>query len=251
MSAADAEREMTRKEQGEERGDGPGGEAARREVGVGPWPGGPAAWPVDPRLDRELLAAGDRRNVLDEFRYWSNDAIVAELDTRRVPLEIAIENLAHDLNIGSIVRTANAFNLARVHVVGRRRWNRRGAMVTDRYLHVAHVPDAAALAADADARGRTLVGVDLVPGSVPVETSALPPDALLVFGQESSGLSEPMRAACLAAGGIVHITQYGSTRSMNVAAAAAVVMHAWMVRHAPPSGGTGPSPGRDGGEGAR
>lgn len=204
-----------------------------REVGVGPWPGGPSAWPVDAHLDPVLLADGDRRNVPDEFRYWSNEAIVAELDKRRVPLEVAIENLAHDLNIGSIVRTANAFNLARVHVVGRRRWNRRGAMVTDRYLHVEHVSDAEALAEYAAGRGLTLVGVDLVPGSVPIEATSLPEDALLVFGQESSGLSEPMWEACLAAGGIVHITQYGSTRSINVAAAAAIVMHRWVTEHVP------------------
>ena len=105
------------------------------EVGVGPHP---QPWPDDPRLDPALLAAGDRRNVVDGYRYWRRDAIVADLDARRHPFHVAVENWQHDLNIGSVVRNANAFLAAEVHIVGRRRWNRRGAMVTDRYQHVRH-----------------------------------------------------------------------------------------------------------------
>lgn len=208
----------------------PGAEGGERPIGVGPWPGGPDAWPADPRLDPELLTHGDRRNVLDRYRYWNVPAIIADLDTRRLPLHVAVENLAHDLNIGSIVRTANAFNLAGVHIVGRRRWNRRGAMVTDRYLHVYHHPDVAAFATDVAARGLAIVGVDLVPGSVPVEVTPLPRDCVLVLGQESSGLSPDLLAACTR---VVHVTQFGSTRSMNVAAAAAVVMHRWVTAWGP------------------
>ena len=113
-------------------------------VGVGPWAG---AWPDEPRYDPELLAAGDRRNVVDRYRYWTVEAIVADLDPGRHPFHVAIENFAHDLNIGTVVRTANAFLAAEVHIVGRRRWNRRGAMVTDRYQHLRHHGDVAALAA--------------------------------------------------------------------------------------------------------
>jgi len=198
-------------------------------VGVGPWPGGPEAWPDDPRLDPQLLAEGDRRNVADHYRYWSVEAIVADLDTRRHRLHVAIENFGHDFNIGSVVRTANAFAVAGVHIVGRRRWNRRGAMVTDRYLHLHHHPDATALAAWAQEAGLPIIGVDNVPGSVPIEHRALPAAAVMLFGQESGGLSE---AALAAAREVVHITQYGSTRSLNVGAAAAIAMHAWMVQHA-------------------
>ncbi len=206
-----------------------------REVGVGPWPGGPDAWPrlpdgePDPRLDPELLAHGDRRNVVDRYRYWTVEAIVADLDERRNPLHVAIENWAHDLNIGSVVRTANAFNVAGVHVVGRRRWNRRGAMVTDRYLHVHHHPDAAALAAWAVEQGLPVIGVDNVPGSVPLETYALPERCVLLFGQESVGLTPEAQAVCTA---VVHITQHGSTRSLNAGAAAAIAMHSWALQHA-------------------
>lgn len=202
------------------------------QVGVGPWEG---PLPDDPRYDPELLAEGDRRNVADRYRYWSVEAIVADLDTRRNPFHVAIENWAHDLNIGSVVRTANAFNAAGVHVVGRRRWNRRGAMVTDRYLHVTHHPDAAALAGWAASAvepvetGLPIIGIDNVPGSVPIEGYALPRECVLLFGQESTGLTPEAQAACDV---VLHITQYGSTRSINAGAAAAIAMHAWVTQHA-------------------
>lgn len=206
--------------------------------GVGPWPGGPEAWPrvgpgsdapLDPRYDPELLANGDRRNVVDAYRYWTVEAIVADLDARRHPFHVAIENWVHDLNIGSVVRTANAFLAAEVHIVGRRRWNRRGAMVTDRYQHLRHHPDVDALVAWARAAGLPLIGVDNVPGSVALEGYPLPRACVLVLGQEGSGLSARAQEACDA---VLHIRQFGSTRSINAGAAAAIAMHAWVVQHA-------------------
>ena len=199
-----------------------------RAVGVGPWVG---PWPDDPRYDPELLAGGDRRNVVDRYRYWTVEAVVADLDTRRHPLHVAIENWAHDLNIGSVVRTANAFNVEAVHVVGRRRWNRRGAMVTDRYLHVVHHPDAADLAGWAAAHDLPLLGVDNLPGAVPLETAELPRRCVLLFGQEGAGLSPAAVDACA---GLLGIAGYGSTRSINAGAAAAIAMHTWIREHAGP-----------------
>ena len=207
------------------------------DVGVGPWPGGPKAWPrgadgeADERYDPELLAHGDRRNVVDRYRYWSLDAIVADLDTRRHPFHVAIENWQHDLNIGSVVRTANAFLAAEVHIVGRKRWNRRGAMVTDRYQHVRHHPTVAELVAWADDNDLPVLGIDNLPGSVPLEGYPLPRACVLVFGQESVGLSDEVRAA---ATDTLHIAQFGSTRSINAGAAAAIAMHAWIAQHAAP-----------------
>ena len=197
--------------------------------GVGPWPGGPDAWPDDERLDPELLAHGDARNVVDGYRYWRMAAIVADLDAHRHPFHVAIENWQHDMNIGSIVRSANAFGAASVHIIGRRRWNRRGAMVTDRYQHVQHHDDVAAFAAWAAAEGLPVVAVDNVPGSVPVDRAELPERCVLVFGQEGPGLSPEALAA---AADVVEIAQYGSTRSINAAAAAAVVMYEWCRRWA-------------------
>lgn len=195
------------------------------DVGVGPWVG---EWPIDDRLDPELLEHGDRRNVVDEYRYWRLEAIVADLDSRRHPFHVAIENLEHDFNIGSIVRTANAFLAAEVHIVGRRRWNRRGAMVTDRYQHVHHHEDAAALAQWARGRTLPLIGIDNLPGAEPLETAVLPEACVLLFGQEGAGLSDGARESV---DHVLHIAQFGSTRSINVGAAAAIAMHAWIRQH--------------------
>ncbi|AWB91037.1 TrmH family RNA methyltransferase [Aeromicrobium chenweiae] len=201
-------------------------DSVAESVGVGPWEG---EWPAGDHFDPELLRDGDRRNVVDRYRYWTLDAIVADLDQHRHPFHVAIENWQHDFNIGSIVRTANAFAVAEVHIVGRRRWNRRGAMVTDRYQHVRHhatVEELAAWSADA---GLTVIGIDNVEDSVPIETAELPRECVLVFGQEGPGLSDEARAACQRT---LSIAQFGSTRSINAGAAAAIAMHTWIRQHA-------------------
>lgn len=194
-------------------------------VGVGPWEG---STPTGDHWDPQLLADGDRRNVVDEYRYWSMDAIVEDLDQRRHGFHVAVENWQHDLNIGSVVRTANAFNAAAVHIVGRRRWNRRGAMVTDRYQHVHHHANVEDLVTWAQDVGMPIIGIDNFPDSVDLETYELPERCVLLFGQEGPGLSAEAHAACDA---VLSIAQFGSTRSMNAAAAAAIAMHAWVRRH--------------------
>ncbi|GAC58486.1 putative RNA methyltransferase [Gordonia hirsuta DSM 44140 = NBRC 16056] len=199
-------------------------------VGVGPWLqeyGRPL--PDDPRYDLELLADGDRRNVVDAYRYWTREAIVDDLDTRRHRFHVAIENWGHDANIGTVVRTANAFLAQSVHIVGRRRWNRRGAMVTDRYQHVHHHPEIADLMRWAGEHGLTVVAVDNTPGSVRLERTRLPENCLFVFGQEGPGVTE---AASAAADLTVSIAQFGSTRSINAGVAAGIVMHTWVTQHA-------------------
>ena len=195
--------------------------------GVGP---APEPWPDDPRLDPELLAAGDRRNVADRYRYWRLEAIVADLDERRHPFHVAVENWQHDLNIGAVVRNANAFLAAEVHIVGARRWNKRGAMVTDRYQHVRHHPTLEAFAAWAAGASLPVLGVDNLPGSVALDGYALPERCVLLFGQEGPGLSEEARELSEA---VLAIRQFGSTRSINAAAASAVAMHEWVRRWAP------------------
>jgi tRNA(Leu) C34 or U34 (ribose-2'-O)-methylase TrmL len=214
-------------------------------VGVGPHP---LPWPDDARYDPQLLAEGDARNVVDRYRYWRREAIVADLDRHRHRLHVAIENFGHDMNIGTVVRTANAFAVAAVHIVGRRRWNRRGAMVTDRYQHIHHHPDVDAVMDFAAAAGLTVVAVDNLPGAVPLETTALPTDCLLLFGQESSGLTATARSRAALT---VSIAQFGSTRSINAGVAAGIAMHAWIRQHAdlgsawspaPPNGAPRPNP---------
>ena len=197
----------------------------RSTWGVGPWEG---PLPKGDHFDPELLKNGDSRNVADHYRYWSMEAIVADLDTKRHPFHVAIENWQHDLNIGSIVRTANAFLADTVHIVGRKRWNRRGAMVTDRYQHVLHHPDVESFVAWAKDAGVPIIGVDNVEGSVPIEKTKLPESCVLLFGQEGPGLSQE---AIDASDMVIDIAQYGSTRSINASAAAAIVMHQWVMQH--------------------
>lgn len=194
--------------------------------GVGPWAGAP---PADPRYDPELLRDGDTRNVVDAYRYWTREAIIADIDARRHPLHIAIENFGNDANIGAVVRTANAFAVDTVHIVGRRRWNRRGAMVTDRYQHLMHHDTTEELLGHAATAGLTAVAVDNVPGAVRLEDTTLPRECLLVFGQEGPGISP---AAAAGAAFTVSIAQFGSTRSINAAVAAGIAMHSWIRRWA-------------------
>jgi tRNA G18 (ribose-2'-O)-methylase SpoU len=196
------------------------------EVGVGPWEG---PWPEGPQYDAQLLADGDRRNVVDRYRYWTMAAIVADLDRRRHDFHVAVENWQHDFNIGTVVRTANAFLAREVHIVGRRRWNRRGAMVTDRYQHIRHHATVADLAERMQALEIPVYGIDNLPGSRPLEGLQLPRRVCLLFGQEGPGLSEPAREAC---DGTFSIAQFGSTRSINASAAAAIAMHTWVAQHA-------------------
>ena len=210
--------------------------AGAADVGVGPWEG---PWPDDPRYDPELLAAGDRRNVVDTYRYWSVAAIRADLATRRHPFHVAIENWRHDLNIGTVVRTANAFNAAGVHIVGRRRWNRRGAMVTDAYLEVHHHPDPAALVRWAGERGLPLIGIDNLPGAVSLLEATLPRQCVLVFGQEGPGLSDEVRRVV---DRVLHIPQFGSTRSLNAGVASGIAMFEWVRAHAARTGAGRPRP---------
>ena len=200
--------------------------------GVGPWVGDLPTGPEAAKYDPELLANGDTRNVVDKYRYWSMEAIVADLDSKRHSFHVAIENWQHDLNIGSIVRTANAFLAAEVHIIGNRRWNRRGAMVTDRYQHIKHHPtveDFVAWSATAnDGKALPIIAIDNVPGCKQLESYQIPKSCVLLFGQEGPGLSE---AAIEASKDVVEITQYGSTRSINASAAAAITMHAWITQH--------------------
>jgi tRNA G18 (ribose-2'-O)-methylase SpoU len=219
---------------------GPSETAEQTTWGVGPWQG---EWPADAGtpdepnpdslLDPELLLNGDTRNVLDQFRYWKMEAIIASLDQRRHKYHVAIENWQHDLNIGSIVRTANAFLAAEVHIIGNRRWNRRGAMVTDRYQHVRHHPTVEDFVewcntAGEDGQPLPIIAIDNVPGCEKIEEYPLPENCVLLFGQEGPGLSE---AAIESSEAVLEITQFGSTRSINASAAAAITMHQWVMQH--------------------
>lgn len=188
----------------------------------------PKPWPSDEKYDPELLEKGDARNVLDKYRYWKVDAIKNDLDAHRLPLEIAVENVSRDFNMGTIVRTANALNINRVHIIGRRQWNKRGAMVTDIYMNIEYHASVEAFAASMDQAGRRIVAIDIIPGAKPLSSAELPNNSVLVFGSEKEGVSEALQAV---AEGVVHIEQFGSTRSVNVGVAAGIVMYEWVRRN--------------------
>lgn len=203
-----------------------GYQTSTKAVGVGPHL---EPWPTDSKYDPELLANGDKRNVVDRYRYWTVDAIKADLDRVRHPFHVAIENWQHDLNIGTIVRTANAFLAAEIHIVGKKRWNRRGAMVTDRYQHIRHHETPEQLVEWASMSNVELIGIDNLPGSTSLHQSPLPESCVLIFGQEGPGLSDAMKAAIAECRSI---PQFGSTRSINAGVAAGIAMHTWISQHA-------------------
>jgi tRNA G18 (ribose-2'-O)-methylase SpoU len=182
----------------------------------------------DPRIDRRRKVEGDTRNVINKYRFWSNEAIKTDLAKHAFAFHVAIENYQHDFNIGTIVRNANAFNAGGVHVVGKRKWNRRGAMVTDKYLQLYHHESVEVFAEWAKSADFGIVGIDNIPGSTELHKTELPEKSVLVFGQEGPGLSPEMQAVCRS---IIAIEQFGSTRSINVGVASGVVMYEWVCRH--------------------
>lgn len=184
--------------------------------------------PNDDRIDPELLASGDERNVIEKYKFWKVDAIKADLDKSRCSLEIAIENYQHDFNIGTIVRNANAFNVSAVHIIGKKQWNRRGAMVTDAYMHILYHKSSEDFIKAVKTKKKQIIGVDILPGATDIYSVELPENAVMVFGSEGPGLSDEMQKQCEM---IVKINQYGSTRSVNVGVASGIAMYEWTNQH--------------------
>lgn len=194
-------------------------------IGVGPHP---EPWPTENYYDPTLLRVGDQRNVLDKYHYWSVKAIKEDLDKTRIDLEIAIENLQRDYNMGTIVRCANAFNVKKVHIIGRKQWNKRGAMVTDLYMNIQYHDDIKAFGAVMERSKREIIAIDIVDQAVGLSKTELPANAVLVFGAEGPGLSKEMLTT---AKKVVMIEQLGSTRSVNVGVAAGITMYNWLQQH--------------------
>lgn len=196
-----------------------------KNIGVGPHP---KPWPNDEKFDQDLLENGDCRNVLDRYRYWTVEAIKADLDNSRFAFSVAIENWQHDFNIGTIVRNANAFNADSVHIIGKKHWNRRGAMVTDRYLNIIHHETVEAFVKFMSKLNKEIIAIDVVDGAKKISETDLPKNCVLVFGGEGPGLSEEMKRY---AKEIVMIEQFGSTRSVNVGVASGIAMYHWVSKH--------------------
>ena len=165
----------------------------------------------------------DARNLIDEYKGLSNEQVFDALSKKRTSLEIAIENVEHDFNIGSIVRTANSFNVSKVHIIGKKKYNRRGAMCTDKYLEIIHHPTLGDFLSTQ--RGRDLVAIENnTERAQPLHCKKFTNSTTLVFGSENSGISPELLDA---AKDVRFIESFGSTRSVNVGAAAAIAMYEW------------------------
>jgi tRNA G18 (ribose-2'-O)-methylase SpoU len=173
-------------------------------------------------------AQSDTRNVVDKYKGMPNDQIVTDLDKHRTGLHVAIENFTNDFNIGTVIRNANAFNVAGVHIIGRKHYNRRGAMVTDKYMHMFYHPDMASFTQFCTDNQLQLFAIDNVPGAVPLHAVKPPRKAMFLYGNESDGVSAEGLAA---ASQVVEIEQFGSTRSVNVGVASGITMYAYVQQH--------------------
>lgn len=204
---------------------GAGGARSRAgEVGIGVGPGGGHECVIM----TDMNSLDDTRNLVDVYKGMSVEDVASDMRAKAFSFHVAIENLQHDFNIGSIVRSANAFNAGGVHIIGKRHWNKRGAMATDKYLEIYHHSTVVEFSEWCKLNQLSIVGVDNVDGSVDLQRAELPSKVVLVFGQEGPGLSDPLREVCKY---LVAIEQFGSTRSVNVGAAGAIVMYEWVRRH--------------------
>lgn len=172
--------------------------------------------------------ATDTRNVTNNYRGKSVEEIIEDLDTKRTGLHIAVENIERDFNMGTIIRNANAFNVEKIHIIGRRQWNKRGAMKTDAYMHIEYHGTVEAFLKVMAHSERQVIAIDIVEGARDLHSAPLPKNAVLVFGSEGDGLSKMLLDA---AEEIVCIEQFGSTRSVNVGVASGIAMYAWMQQH--------------------
>lgn len=166
----------------------------------------------------------DTRNLIDQYKGLKNEQIFDALSNSRTPLEIAIENVEHDFNMGSIVRTANSFNVRKVHIIGRKKYNRRGAMCTDKYLEIIHHPTIEDFLATQE--NRELVAIENnVERAKPLNEKQFNPETTLIFGSENNGITEELLAK---ADDVRYIESFGSTRSVNVGVAAGIAMYGYI-----------------------
>lgn len=175
-----------------------------------------------------LTVQNDTRNVIDKYKGVSVEEIKKDLETSRHDFHIAVENFQHDFNIGTIARNANAFNAAGIHIIGKKHWNRRGAMKTEAYMNIFHhetVQDFIDWAKDNKFK---LIAIDNQKGAKNLNNAQLSKGSIFVFGNESDGLSEEMIEACEE---MIAIEQFGSTRSVNVGVASGILMYEFVRRN--------------------
>ena len=168
----------------------------------------------------------DVRNLIDRYKGLSNERVKNILSIKRVELEVAIENIDHDFNVGTIVRSANNFNVQCVHIIGRKKYNRRGAMCTDKYIEIKYWQDTERFIEDQRNRGREIVAIENnIKRARPINDKKFIQATTLIFGSEGNGISERLVDE---SDDVRYIESFGSTRSLNVGVAAGVAMYEWV-----------------------
>lgn len=175
------------------------------------------------------IAAGDdhfrswQYNVADHFKDKTAEEIKQTLQATANPFAVCFEHVIGDFNMGTGIRNANAFNAKEVFYVGTKKWDRRSAVGVHNYTEVQWISDIEDFKKLKDRY--VIVGIDNVPGSVPISTYSFPENTLMVFGEEGAGLTPEMQSLCK---DIVYIEMFGSVRSLNCGTASGIAMYQYI-----------------------
>ena len=136
-------------------------------------------------------------------------------------------NIAKKVNLGNLIRTANAMGVSEVLIVGKRRFHEFGAFGTARTTlkrHFYRLGDAVTFLRE---RGCVIIGVEIVDDATPVESATFEGPTAFMVGNEGDGLND---LQCQACDRFVYIPQYGSCASLNVNVATGIVLHQFATK---------------------
>lgn len=167
-----------------------------------------------------------QRNVADHLKEKSEEEIKQILRETANPFAVCFEHWLGDFNMATGVRNANGFNAKEIYYIGEKKWDRRGAVGVHNYTEIQWIPTVDDLVTLHDKY--TFVGIDNVPGSVPMADYEWPENTMMVFGEEGPGLTAAMQAICK---NIVHIEMFGSVRSFNCGSASAIAMYDFVSKY--------------------
>lgn len=165
------------------------------------------------------------QNVVDEFKGMSIEEIQSSLKRSSFPYAICFEHWVGDFNMGTGIRNANAFNAREVFYIGDKKWDRRAAVGVHNYTSVNWVPTVDEFLGLKEKY--VFIGVDNVEGSVPLSTFSWPDNAMMIFGEEGTGLTPEIQKHCQA---LVSIEMFGSVRSLNCGTASGIVMYDYISK---------------------
>ncbi len=177
----------------------------------------------------------DNRNLIDHYKYWTDDAIRADLDIRRFNYSVVCCNIGNDFNIATVIRNANAFLAQEVVIYGNKKYDRRGTVGTHHYSNFRHVKCIDSLGDYLRERREQhggqirLLGIDNIPEAKDVNAFDFDPNVhyVMIFGQEQIGVPMDVLSMC---DDVLYIPQYGSVRSINVGCASSIIMNNYCAK---------------------